>query len=167
MSSNVEIVPFSPAYRHTFAELWVPWLKQTTGNDPELEDQRVMDDPQAFYIASGGSIFFALIDSQPLGVVAVRKLSPQVFEFCKLVVLERGRGLGVGRQLVEACLQFSRENGGTVLMLQSFRKLVVALGMYKRMGFEDMEAPHEMVVLKRTEVVMGLTLTTTARPGIS
>ena len=47
-------------------------------------------------------------------------------------------------------------------MLQSLRKIVVALGMHKRMGFEDMEAPHEMVVLKRTEVVMGLTLTTTA-----
>lgn len=92
MSSNVQIVPFSPAYRHTFAELWVRWLKQLTGNDPEPEDQRVMDDPQAFYIASGGSIFFALIDSQPLGVVAVRKLSPQVFKFCKLVVLERGAG---------------------------------------------------------------------------
>ena len=43
-------------------------------------------------------------------------------------------------------------------MLQSFRKLDVALRMYERMGFEPMSAPPEMLVLSRTEVVMGMPL---------
>lgn len=158
MTPDVQIVPYGPIYRHSFAELWVPWLKQMTGNDPEPEDQQVMDDPEAFYIVNGGAVFFALLNGQPVGVVAVRKLSADVFEFCKLVVLESGRGQGIGSQLVNACLDFSRTNGATLLMLQSFKKLAVALGMYERMGFVDMKAPPEMTVLKRTEVVMGIAL---------
>lgn len=158
MTSDVSIVHYGPAYSHTFAQLWVPWLKQMTGNDPEPEDQQVMDDPEAFYIASGGAVFFALLRGEPVGVVAVRKLSPDVFEFCKLVVLENGRGLGIGSLLVNACLAFSRSNGAKVLMLQSFRKLAVALGMYERMGFIDTQPPPEMTVLKRTEIVMGMAL---------
>ena len=112
MSSNVQIVPFSPAYRHTFAELWVRWLKQMTGNDPEPEDQRVMDDPQAFYIASGGSIFFALIDSQPQGVVAVRKLSPQVFKFCKPWCWSVAAALALAAGLSKSVCNFRAKTAG-------------------------------------------------------
>ena len=37
-------------------------------------------------------------------------------------------------------------------MLQSFRRLQVALGMYERMGFVPMPPPPEMRVLARTEM---------------
>jgi GNAT superfamily N-acetyltransferase len=73
-------------------------------------------------------------------------------------VLDRARKLGVGRRLVEACVDFARHAGGRLLMLQSFRRLQVALGMYERMGFVPMPPPPEMLVLARTEVIMGLQL---------
>ena len=36
--------------------------------------------------------------------MAVKNLGEGVYEFCKLVVVDRARDLGVGRQLVEACI---------------------------------------------------------------
>ena len=82
-----------------------------------------------------------------MGVVAVKNLGGGAYEFCKLVVQERARGLGVGRALVEACISFVRNAGGRLLMLQSFRRLEVALGMYERMGFVPMAPPPQMLVL--------------------
>jgi putative acetyltransferase len=154
----VEIVHGTAGLQQKFAELWVPWLKSMTGKDPEAEDLLAVGDPDSFYVRGGGAVLFALQNRQPVGVVAVKNLSGGVFEFCKLVVLERARGLGVGRALVEACIGFSRSSGGCLLMLQSFRRLEVALGLYQRMGFVPMSPPPQMLVLARTEIVMGLPL---------
>jgi len=157
-----QIVPCTPELRGKFAEIWVPWLRSTTGKEPEPEDKLAVGDPESFYVKGGGAVLFALKDADPLGVVAVKNLGEGVYEFCKLVVSERARGLGVGRQLVEACIRFARDAGGHVLMLQSFRRLEVALGMYERMGFVPMTPPEQMRVLARTEIVMGLPLAASA-----
>jgi GNAT superfamily N-acetyltransferase len=157
-----EIVSCTPQLEGKFAEIWVPWLRSMTGREPEPEDLLAVGDPWSFYVKGGGAVLFALRDGQPLGVVAVRNLSGGVYEFCKLVVLERARGLGIGRKLVDACISFARHAGGRLLMLQSFRRLEVALGMYERMGFVAMTAPPEMLLLARTEIVMGLPLEASA-----
>ena len=155
---SFEIASCTPALRGKFAEIWVPWLRSMTGKEPEPEDLMAVSDPESFYVKGGGAVLFALQDDQTLGVVAVKNLGGNVFEFCKLVVLESARGLGVGRALVEACISYARSSGGRLLTLQSFRRLEVALGMYARMGFVPMTPPPEMLVLARTEIVMGLTL---------
>lgn len=152
------IVPLSPALRDAFAELWVPWLRATTGKEPEPEDRVAVHDPHGFYIVPGGAVFFAVAGGRPVGVVAVKQLTPGTYEFCKLVVLDDARGMGVGRALVERCIDFARDAGGEWLMLQSIRRLRVALDMYRRMGFVEMPPPAAMQVLERTEVVMGMRL---------
>ena len=157
-ASPVEIVSCTPTLRGKFSELWVPWLKSMTGKDPEPEDLLAVGDPESFYVRTGGAVLFALREGQAIGVVAVKNLGGGVHEFCKLVVTEPARGLGVGRKLVEACIEFTRHAGARLLMLQSFRRLHLALAMYERMGFVPMPPPPEMLVLARTEVVMGLQL---------
>jgi putative acetyltransferase len=147
---RLEIVVCTPELRGKFAEIWVPWLRSMTGREPEPEDLVAVGDPDSFYVKGGGAVLFALRDDEPMGVVAVKKLGGDAYEFCKLVVQERARGLGVGRALVEACISFVRNAGGQLLMLQSFRRLEVALGMYERMGFVPMAPPPQMLVLTRT-----------------
>ncbi len=159
----LEIVSCTPQLRGKFAEIWVPWLRSMTGKEPEPEDLVAVGDPESFYVKGGGAVLFALQQGEPMGVVAVRNLGSGAFEFCKLVVVERARGLGVGRALVEACVSFVRNAGGRLLMLQSFRRLEVALGMYERMGFVPMAPPPQMLVLSRTEIVMGLPLEARAK----
>jgi GNAT superfamily N-acetyltransferase len=156
--SPLEIVSCTPELRGQFAQIWVPWLRGMTGREPEPEDLLAVADPESFYVHGGGAVLFALKDGGPIGVVAIKHLGGGAYEFCKLVVLEEARGLGAGRALVAACISFVRRAGGQLLMLQSFRRLEVALAMYERMGFKPMAAPEGMLVLARTEVIMGLRL---------
>ena len=114
--------------------------------------------PDPFYVQNGGAVFYAMSGATPIGVVAVKNLTGGVYEFCKLVVRDEARGLGVGRALVETCIAFAQQQGARLLMLQSFKRLDVALGMYERMGFVPMTAPLEMLVLARTEIVLGMPL---------
>lgn len=153
---KISIVPYADKYKAAFAHIWVPWLEAMTGKKPEPEDLIAVGDPETFYIKAGGAVFFALDGENPVGAVAVKKLSPGIYEFCKLVVLDSERGLGVGKRLVERCIEFAQDQQATLLMLQSFKRLEVALAMYRRMGFVVMPAPPSMLVLSRTEVLMGM-----------
>jgi len=142
------------ANKNQFGQIWLPWLKETMGLEPQQEDIEAMDDPVAFYGASGGAAFIATLDGAPVGTVAVKRLGEAGFEFCKLVVTDAARGQGAGKALIDACIKFAGHHKGPALWLQSFNKLDVALGMYARMGFEHTEPPEQMDVLDRTEVIM-------------
>jgi putative acetyltransferase len=150
----LEIASMRPDQTAAFGEIWIPWLEATIGLSPEPEDLRAMADPLAFYGESGGAVFLASLDGDVVGAVAVKGLGAAGFEFCKLVVGDAARGRGAGRALVDACLAYAAQKGGPWLWLQSFNKLDVALGLYHRMDFADAAPPPEMLVLRRTEVVM-------------
>ena len=57
------------------------------------------------------------------------------------VVVDQGaRGRGIGRALVEECLNFARQHGARVVELQSARRREVANRLYPRLGFERRES---------------------------
>jgi putative acetyltransferase len=143
---------------HTFAAIFVPWLKMMTGKEPEPEDLEAVANPEAFYVVPGGMVFFAYLEDKPVACVALKKLDDDRYEFCKLVVLESARGSGLGKKLVERCITYAKTKGGSEIWLQTFRKLDVAIGMYRRMGFVERKPPGVMNVLARTEIIMALNL---------
>lgn len=151
---TLQISPIDDDRIDAFANIWVPWLRDTMGFMPQAEDLEVMANPAKYYRHSGGEAFLASVDGRIVGAVAVKGLGSSGFEFCKLVVTNAARGHGAGRALVETCLRFAAGHGGPALYLQSFNALDVALGLYRRMGFVDVAAPPEMIVLQRTEVIM-------------
>ncbi len=53
-----------------------------------------------------------------------------------LAVAPDARGQGIGRALVDACIERAREVGATELGLHTSRSMRLATGMYLRMGFE-------------------------------
>ncbi len=150
---TINIAAISPEKVGEFASIWLPWL-EGMGRTAEAEDLAIIADPATYYRGTGGEAFLAHLDGATVGVVAVKGLGLSGFEFCKLVVTDRARGRGAGRALVEQCLDFSAAHGGPALYLQSFNALDVALGLYRRMGFEDAPPPPEMTVLRRTELIM-------------
>jgi putative acetyltransferase len=147
------ILPMQANQRSAFAEIWIPWLRDTMKRAPETEDLAIMADPATYYREHGGEVFLAMLDGLVVGAVAVKKLGDAGFEFCKLVVAQQSRGHGAGRALVKRCIAFAAEQGGPALFLQSFNALDVALGLYRRMGFVDAQPPPGMFVLARTEVI--------------
>ena len=66
----------------------------------------------------------------------------------------KARGLGLGKKLVQKCIDYVKEVNGKNLYLQSFHKLEIAVKMYIGMGFIDALAPHGMLVVERTEIIM-------------
>ena len=56
-------------------------------------------------------------------------------EFRMLVVDPAAQGRGVGRALVEGCLDRARERGAPRVVLSSTKWMTVAHGLYERMGF--------------------------------
>jgi two-component system chemotaxis response regulator CheY len=158
-SEPAEIVECSESTREHFRNIWAPWLKQVSGRDPEPEDEEAISKPEAFYIAKGGMVYFAKYKGEIVGCVAIKKLSYDTYEFCKLVVIDSAKGLGIGKQLVEKCIAFAIERGAKQLTLQTFRLSALAIEMYRRMGFKEITPPAVMSVLQRTEIIMGLNLT--------
>jgi len=53
-----------------------------------------------------------------------------------VVVDQSARGQGVGRALVDACIEIARGKGCTIVELQSKRSRVEANRLYQEMGFE-------------------------------
>ena len=69
-----------------------------------------------------------------------------------LAVHPDGRGLGIGRALMDECLRRSRQMGAPTLGLHTTELMAVARGMYERMGFArvpefDFNPADEVVVM--------------------
>jgi len=152
--TEMTIDKYSEKNKGDFENIWVGWLTNSMGIQPQREDLAEVQNPIENYIRDGGMAFYANKDGQCIGVVAVKKLNKTDYEFCKLVVDEKARGLGLGKKLVQKCIDFAKDENGRNLYLQSFHKLEIALKMYKSMEFVDCPAPEGMLVVERTEIIM-------------
>ena len=151
---EISIDTYSEKNKGDFEKLWVYWLTNSMGLSPQPVDLDEVRNPVEKYIIGGGMAFYANMNGQCVGVVSVKRLNETEYEFCKLVVDEKARGRGLGKKLVQRCLDFVEEVNGTALYLQSFHKLDIAVNMYTKMGFIDCEAPKGMLVVDRTEIIM-------------
>ena len=146
----MEIVDFEPAHAGAFKALNEAWIaKHFT---LEAKDREVLDDPQGKIIALGGRIFMALKDGQAVGCAALLKMADGGYEVAKMTVSETLRGSGLGRQLMQRCIDAGAELGATRLYLETNSSLGPALGLYRAMGFQDL-APAE-TAYARADVFM-------------
>ena len=63
-------------------------------------------------------------------------MSPDCPEVRLLAVAPEGRGRGVGRTLMEACVERARESGAPGLVLHTMDIMKAARSLYESMGFE-------------------------------
>lgn len=132
----MQIVDFEPAHAEAFRTLNEAWISKYFALEPK--DREVLGDPQGKIIAKGGRVYMALLDGQPVGCVALMKMDDGGYEVAKMTVSETLRGSGLGRLLMQRCIDAGAELGATRLYLETNSTLGPALGLYRAMGFKDL-----------------------------
>jgi DNA-binding MarR family transcriptional regulator/ribosomal protein S18 acetylase RimI-like enzyme len=132
-SSKVVIVPFRAELREHFHALNAVWLRKYFVIEPI--DEKVLRHPEECVLKPGGAVFFAMLGDEVIGTCALLHDAPGVYELTKMAVDESFRGLGAGRQLLDAAIGEFHRRKGTMLFLESSKKLKPALHMYQRAGF--------------------------------
>lgn len=136
----MEIVDFEPHHAEAFRVLNEAWISKYFVIEPK--DREVLNDPQGKIVAKGGRVFMALQDGVAVGCVALLKMDDGGYEVAKMTVSETLRGSGLGKLLMQRCIDAGQELGATRLYLETNSGLAPALGLYRAMGFRDL-APAE------------------------
>jgi len=88
------------------------------------------------YDAAREHCWIADVGGEPVGSVFLVKATDEIAKLRLLQVEKKARGLGVGRALVEQCMNGARERGYRRMTLWTQSILVAARGIYKAAGFE-------------------------------
>jgi len=132
----MEIVDFGPEHAAAFRALNETWIAKHFAL--EAKDREVLADPQGTILAKGGQIFMAMDGDRAVGCVALIRMADGGYEVGKMTVLEELRGAGLGRRLLQACIDEGARRGAPRLYLETNSALAPALALYRAMGFQHL-----------------------------
>ncbi|WP_428035323.1 bifunctional helix-turn-helix transcriptional regulator/GNAT family N-acetyltransferase [Amphritea sp.] len=157
---QVTIQGWDAALRDDFKRLNMAWLKRYFDGEITERDEDALNNPEGYYLARGGYIWFArnVADNQVVGCVALACHADGRFEISKMGVDEAWQTVGVGRRLLMAALDKARELGVAEVFLESSSKLDRALQLYRNLGFRQMPHPDGHSYYSRADIYMALSL---------
>lgn len=147
---NIEIIPYSPELKEHLKTLNYEWLEEYF--HVEEGDRISLSNPQEIILDKGGFIFFAKNGEEIIGTASLLKKTETIFELGKMAVAKNARGLGIGKLLLEHCLEFATQKKMESLILYSNTKLEPAIHLYRKYGFEEIEL--EQGVYERGNIKM-------------
>tara|TARA_Y100001934_G_scaffold55572_1_gene68607 strand:+ start:3773 stop:4243 length:471 start_codon:yes stop_codon:yes gene_type:complete len=153
--SNVTIVSFDEEYSSIFYELNKLWIEESWLL--EKSDKFDLLNPKESIIDKGGEIFFALIDGNVIGTVAMIRSSDRIYELAKMTVDINYRGNGVANKLMDQCLDYAINNNAQQIYLITNDTLVIARNLYDKYGFKEVKLDSDKYL--RGNVKMALNLT--------
>ncbi len=92
----------------------------------------------------GAAYWVAEKDSEILGgagIYPTEGLPADTAELVKMYLLPKARGLGLGRHMIQQCLDWARAQGYQQIYLETMPELRKALKVYEKFGFEYLKAP--------------------------
>jgi ribosomal protein S18 acetylase RimI-like enzyme len=115
-----------------------------------------LNNPKTYIIDNGGFIFFAIVDGEVAGTVALMNES-KGFELSKMAVSPKFQGEKIGQQLMQYCIDFARDKNWDKLLLYSNKILENAIYIYKKYGFKEVKLERDSPYL-RSNIKMVLKL---------
>lgn len=109
----------------------------------DLNFQNTKKEFQVFETMYGkpeGCFIYATINGAISGGVAIRKLDSKICEMKRLFVYRSFQGKGMGEVLCEKIISIAREVGYCKMRLDTVAKLKSAIGLYKKIGFYEIDA---------------------------
>lgn len=130
---NIGIVEYSPELKEHFKRLNYEWLEKYF--EVEEADRIVLEHPETEIIAKGGNIFFAKVGEQIAGTVGICKANGNSCELTKMAVSESFQGKQAGKKLLNAALDYAKNQGYRKIVLFTSPKLEKAVSLYRAAGF--------------------------------
>lgn len=75
------------------------------------------------------------------GIFPTDGLPADTAELVKMYLLPKARGLGLGRHMIQQCLDWAKEQGYQQIYLETMPELRKALKVYEKFGFQYLKAP--------------------------
>jgi ribosomal protein S18 acetylase RimI-like enzyme len=114
------------------------WLEKYFKTEKaEVEDKRLLNNPEREIVKKGGEIFFAIINNVVVGTCAVLKIDDTTYELAKMGVTEKVQGRQIGKKLALTAIGYAVEKGALKLILYTSTKLSAALNLYRGLGFVE------------------------------
>lgn len=133
----ISLVAYEDKYLQDFKRLNLEWLDKY--DLTEQYDLDILNDPQGSIIDKGGCIFIALDDEHVVGTAGLSKKSKSEYELVKMAVDPAWRGKGIGKMLLNHCLEAAKKLNAERISLFSNSKLKTALKLYEQFGFTHLE----------------------------
>src|SRR5688500_5909808 len=135
VASTIKILDYKPEYQPWFEKLNRQWIEKYFWMEPL--DFEILQNPNEHIINKGGFIFMALYGKQVAGTVALKLISPGVYELTKMAVDEKFQGKKIGRALADAAISAAKENRAQKIVLYSNTSLRPAISLYEKTGFTE------------------------------
>jgi DNA-binding MarR family transcriptional regulator/predicted GNAT family acetyltransferase len=142
-SDDVQIVDYDDARHHdAFRQLNERWIKELF--KIEEEDVYEMDHPMENIINKGGFIYMAEYKGKPVGCFGVMPCERPEYEweFVKFAVDPNIQGKGIGKRLIEACLERVQSLGAHKIFLETNTKCTAAVHLYEKYGFRHIKVTY-------------------------
>ena len=152
--SNVTIVSFDEEYSSIFYELNKLWIEESW----LLEESDKFDllNPKESIIDKGGEIFFALIDDNVVGTVAMIRSADRIYELAKMTVEINYRGNGIANKLMDQCLNYAMNNNAQQIYLITNDTLLIARNLYDKYGFKEVKLDSDKYLRGNVKMVLNL-----------
>lgn len=136
---DIFIRTYTPSDRKAFYDLNVEWI--TKHFVLENADRMALDDPEKYILKNGGHIAVAELCGEVVGVCALLKREDPTYtwELAKMAVSPKAQGKGAGFLLGKAIAEKAQALGAKQLYLESNSKLKPAIGLYKKLGFKEVQ----------------------------
>ncbi|MET1254673.1 bifunctional helix-turn-helix transcriptional regulator/GNAT family N-acetyltransferase [Aliikangiella maris] len=152
LQQEIQILAYDAQYDNAFYALNKAWLEKYFYL--EEHDKEVLGCPQKYIIDAGGQIFFAQYQGDIIGTVALIPANGDQLELSKMAVDECYQGLGVGKILAKAAIDYYQQSTCQLLYLESNRKLVPAINLYHQLGFCEQPHPSAESIYQRADIYM-------------
>ena len=135
---EVNIINFKNEYEKHFYDLNIEWLNNFF--EVEEYDHKILSNAKKYIIEKGGKSFFAVLGDKIIATVALMPTENElIYELTKMAVKPKYRNKGIGKKLLNKCIEFSNYNGYESIILYSNKKLKNAIHLYKLFGFEEIK----------------------------
>lgn len=145
MTANVTLRPIAPGDAAALAGVIRGTLSEFGAAKPGTAYYDASTDhlPELFAATPRSAYFVAERGGEVLGgggIFPTQGLPANTVELVKLYLLPAARGRGVGKALINHCLEAARTNGYARLYLETTEELTQAIPLYEKLGFTYLPA---------------------------